>query len=186
MENEEHKEATVHTDSRTTLESLHNTDKHTFLTEEIRQKVKEMESRGWKTRFRWIKAHAGNSGNELADKLAKELSGNAGILISYNRVTKSAIKRDLEETNKETWQREWETTNKGRTTKEYLPNVAERVQEKINLTQNFTTLVTSHGYLKSYLHRFKIIEAPDHVETVIKRRNTNYSIVEYYKETENV
>ena len=63
--------------------------------------------------------------------------------------------------SKETWQREWETTDKGRTTKEYFPNVAERLQEKINLTQNFTILVTDHGNLKSYLHRFKIIEAPD-------------------------
>jgi ribonuclease HI len=62
----------VHTDSRTTLESLHNTNKHKFLIEEIRQKVNDMESRGWKTRFRWIKAHAGISGNELADRLAKE------------------------------------------------------------------------------------------------------------------
>jgi ribonuclease HI len=37
------------------------------------------------------KSHAGNSGNELADKLAKEASGKAGIPISYNRVPKCAI-----------------------------------------------------------------------------------------------
>jgi ribonuclease HI len=72
LENEQHKAATAHTDSRMTLESLHKTDKHTFLIEEIRQKAKDMESRGWEIRFRWIKAHAGNSGNELADRLAKE------------------------------------------------------------------------------------------------------------------
>jgi ribonuclease HI len=161
LENEDHKVATVHTDSRTTLESLYNTEKHTFLTEEIRQKAKEMESGGWKTRFRWIKSHVGNSGNEMADKLAKEASGKTEIPISCNRIPKSAIKRDLEETSKETWQREWETTNKGRTTKEYFPNVAERLQRKMNLTQNFTTLVTGHRNLKSYLYRFKIIEAPD-------------------------
>jgi ribonuclease HI len=142
LENKYHKVATVHTDSRTTLESLYNTDKHTFLTEEIRQKAKEVESSGWKIRFRWIKAHAGNSGNEMADKLAKEASSKTEIPISYNRVPKIAIKMDLEETSKETWQREWVTTNKGRTTKEYFPNVAERLQRKINLTQNFTTLVT--------------------------------------------
>jgi len=29
---------------------------------------------------------------------------------------------------------------------------------KINLTQNFTTIVTGHGKTRSYLHRFKIIE----------------------------
>jgi hypothetical protein len=120
-----------------------------------------MESRGWKTRFMWIKAHAGNSGNELAYKLVKEASGKTEIPISYNRVPKSAIKRDLEETSKETWQREWETTNKGRMKKEYFPNVAKRLQRKINLTQNFTTLVTGHGNLKAYLHRFKIMETLD-------------------------
>jgi len=31
---------------------------------------------------------------------------------------------------------------------------------KINLTQNFTTMVTGHGKTNSYLHRFKIKEAP--------------------------
>ena len=47
-ENED-KVATVHTDSRTTLDTLNNVDKHTFLTEEIRQKVHQMEIREWKT-----------------------------------------------------------------------------------------------------------------------------------------
>jgi ribonuclease HI len=65
----------VPADSRTTLYSLNNTDIHTFLTEEIRQIVHELEIREWKIRFRWIKAHAGASGKELADKLAKEASG---------------------------------------------------------------------------------------------------------------
>jgi hypothetical protein len=42
-----------------------------------------------------------------------------------------------------------------------FPKVAERLHTKINLTQNFTTVVTGHGDLKSYLHRFKIIDAPN-------------------------
>ena len=58
--NEEHKAATVHTDSRTTLDLLYNTDIHTFLIEEIRQKVHEMENREWKIRFRWIKPMQGS------------------------------------------------------------------------------------------------------------------------------
>ena len=81
-------------------------------------------------RFRWIKAPAGTSGNELADKLAKEASGKTAISISYNRVPKTAIKRDLEGISMEHWQREWETTNKGFITKEYFPKVAERIHTK--------------------------------------------------------
>jgi len=43
--NEEDKEVTVHTDSRTTLDSLNYANKHTYLTEEIRQKAHEMKIR---------------------------------------------------------------------------------------------------------------------------------------------
>ena len=43
--NEEDKEVIVHTDSRTSLYSLNNANKHTYLTEEIRRKVHKMEIR---------------------------------------------------------------------------------------------------------------------------------------------
>jgi ribonuclease HI len=51
-----------------------------------------MEIREWEIWFKWTKAHVGTSGNELADKLAKEASVKKEIPISYNRVPKSAIK----------------------------------------------------------------------------------------------
>ena len=35
-----------------------------------------------------------------------------------------------------------------------------RLQIKLNLTQNFTAIVSGHGKTKAYLHRFKIIEDP--------------------------
>ena len=57
LENDVDKVTTVYTDSWTTLESLHNMNKHTFLTEEISRNVQEMGSRGWTTRFRWTKTH---------------------------------------------------------------------------------------------------------------------------------
>jgi hypothetical protein len=61
----------------------------------------------------------------------------------------------------ETWQGEWDTTTKERITKDYFRKVAERLHTKIHLTQNFTTMVTGHGNIKSYLHRFKTIDAPN-------------------------
>ena len=59
----------------------------------------------------------------------------------------------------ETWQRVWDTTSKGSTTKEYFPNVEERLKMKLNPTQNFT-IVAGHRKTKAYLHRFKIIQDP--------------------------
>jgi len=97
----------MHKDSRTILDSLNNAYKHTYLNEEIRQKVHVMEIREWRIGFRWTKDHAVSRGNELADKLAKEASGKTKLHISYNRVTKNAITKGLEGKYLETWQRDW-------------------------------------------------------------------------------
>ena len=58
----------------------------------------------------------------------------------------------------EKWQREWEKKNKGGIKKEYFLEVRERVHMKINLTKLHNH---SHGIIKSYLHRFKIIDTPN-------------------------
>jgi len=42
----------------------------------------------------------------------------------------------------------------------YFPIVANRLNMKINITHNFTTMVTGHGNIRSYLHRFKILDTP--------------------------
>jgi hypothetical protein len=51
-------------------------------------------------------------------------------------------------------------TTKGEIMKKYFPVITGRLSMKINITQNFTSMVTGHGNIKSYLHRFKIIETP--------------------------
>jgi hypothetical protein len=41
-----------------------------------------------------------------------------------------------------------------------LPVIADRLNMNINITPNFTIIVTGHGNIRSYLHRFKIIDTP--------------------------
>ena len=53
--------------------------------------------------------------------------------------------KDLEEESVKKWQREWSQTTKERNTKEYFPGVAERLKMKLQLTQNFTAIVSGHG-----------------------------------------
>ena len=55
------------------------------------------------------------------------------------------------------WQTEWTNSTKGKIIKDFFPDVKERLNMNINLTQKFTAKVTGHGKTNSYLHRFKII-----------------------------
>jgi hypothetical protein len=56
--------------------------------------------------------------NELADRLAKEAATNADIAISYNKISKCVVKREIEITSVEKWQSIWNRTTNGNTTKE--------------------------------------------------------------------
>jgi ribonuclease HI len=159
METED-KAATIYTDSRMTVDSLKNNNILTFLMEEIRRKEAEMGKINWKIQFCWVKAHARIQGNELADTLTKEAATNADIRECYKKVPKSVVLSELGGICDERWQREWDQTAKGAISNEYFQVVAERLKTQINITQNFTTMVTGHGNVRSYLHRFKIIETP--------------------------
>ena len=114
-----------------------------------------------KVEFRWIKAHAGKEGNELADRLAKEASTDPNIEECYRKIPKSANSKEIKELNIKQWQNEWNTTSKGGITKSFYPHIEHRLTLKISPTPNFNTIVTGHGKINSYLRRFKIIENPE-------------------------
>jgi len=65
-----------------------------------------------------VKAHVGIFGNEIADRLAKETTQNYDV--TYRRIRKSAIKRDIRKESIRKWQRQWEETRKGAITKELI------------------------------------------------------------------
>jgi len=52
-------------------------------------------------------------------------------------------------------------TTKGRITKQFSPNIKERLGKRIQLTPSLTAIVTAHGKTKDYLHRFKIIDSSE-------------------------
>ena len=89
----------MYTDSQTTLDSLKNTKIHTSLIDKIRLKTIELEKAAWQIKFCWVKAHAGTQGNEMADTLAKEAAADLDIAVSYNKIPKSVVKRELESTS---------------------------------------------------------------------------------------
>jgi len=56
-----------------------------------------MKQQEWKVAFRWINAHEGQRGNELADQLAKEEASNEKVNECYNRFLKSEVISELKE-----------------------------------------------------------------------------------------
>jgi hypothetical protein len=156
----EDKTITIFTDSQVTLDALRNNTDHTFVIEAIRKKGAEMRTTNWEIQFCWVKAHVGTHGNELADALAKEAATNMDLAENYKKVPKSVVMRELTEMSINTWQQQWDLTTKGAITKEYFPVVNERLKMNIKSTPNLTTMITGHGNIRSYLHRFRIINSP--------------------------
>ena len=79
--------------------------------------------------------------------------------VSYNRIPKSVVKRELESLSVDKWQSDWNQTTKGTITKDYLPKVTERLKMNISTNQCLTTMMTGHGNIKAYLHRVKLIDS---------------------------
>ena len=65
---------------------------------------------------------------------------------------------ELNEQSVKQWQNEWKRSSKGVTTKSFFPKIADGLKLRINATPKFTTTVTGHGNIKTYLYKYKIIE----------------------------
>lgn len=146
----------IYTDSKITLDSLRNGSNHNNLIEGIRTNLRLVENDRWLVDFGWVKAHVGNYGNELADRLAKQAASDVDLQICYDKVPMSEVRNQLAVISKGKWESEWSTTSKGTLTKAFFPSVQDRLKLKIEVTPNLTTLLTGHGRLNAYFHRFKI------------------------------
>ena len=124
------------------------------LIEEIRKKTATLKREKWKIVSTWIKAHAGNSGNELADQLAKDAVNNN--VVCFNKVPKSEIIRQETQRSLAKWQKEWDKSTKRQVTKDYFPDVTDRLTNEFNLTPKLTAMMTAHGKTKAYLHNIKV------------------------------
>ena len=66
--------AVVNTDSKVTVDTLQNRNKHYVMIENIRKAIKRLEDLRWSVVFNWVKAHFGIEGNKMADRLAKKVA----------------------------------------------------------------------------------------------------------------
>jgi len=55
--------------------------------------------------------------------------------------------------------KKWEGSSKAAQTKQFFPNISDRLKSKIDVTSNFTAMVSGHGKTRAYLLRFKLLES---------------------------
>ena len=150
--------------------SIHGQPNHTGLPQKqrhirnsrrkIRQQLTQMKKMQWHIQFSWVKAHVGILGNETADTLAKEAATSTDTPEFYDEVPISVVKSEIEVASVKKLQREWDQSTKGQITKQYFQDIVARLNMELNLTHNFTLMVTGHGNIHSYLHRFRIRGTP--------------------------
>jgi hypothetical protein len=140
------------------MDSLENVNNHSYLIEDIRKRISILERTSWTIEFSCVRAHVGIYGNELADKLAKAAACNRDTTVCFNRIPKSTLYSEIEEEATQRSQKEWGNCTKAAITKQFFPNVRDSVKLNISVNPNFAAMVTGHGKIRAYLHRFKIIE----------------------------
>jgi len=121
--------AVIYTDSRIAIDSIHNTNNHSYLAEETRKIITNLDRREWKIKFSWIKAHAGILGNETADRIAQEAARNTDMKCDFNKIPKSTIYRKADKEAMQKWQREWTTSQNGAATRQYFPTIQHRAMQ---------------------------------------------------------
>jgi hypothetical protein len=88
----------------------------------------------------------------------KEAACSSEADIAYTQIPKSAVISELKQKGVQVWQREWDASTKGELTKTFFPTVKDRIYKSLQMCIKVSTIVTGHGKLRSYFHRFKIID----------------------------
>ena len=83
----------------------------------------------WIIELRWLKAHAGNKGNEMADQLAKAAARDSDAETVFNRIPMDTMVRDKRK-NGTTVARGMERVYKGTNNKGILSNSARQAKVK--------------------------------------------------------
>ncbi|XP_067126363.1 uncharacterized protein [Centruroides vittatus] len=106
--------------------------------------------------LKWMHGHSGVIGNEAANHLAKS-AAISSLPSCYNKFPFSKIKYWNYQIAIQQWQEEWNSSNTGRLTFDFIPSITRRLEWK-HFSPFFAMiqLLTGHGNFRAYLKRFRI------------------------------
>lgn len=149
-------------DSRSALQSICDPNSLHPLAVAIRNQIDTLKLEGKSVKIAWIKSHTGLAGNERADELAKKAALSDNLTPSYDNFTLSYAKRTIRAATIDEWQLRFDEVRAGSAIKLFYNNVrqAHRTIACTNHNNLRSQLLTGHGGVKSYLHRFKLAADP--------------------------
>jgi hypothetical protein len=143
-----------------TLDALKNRKKHSILIENIRKEIKRLEELECTVFFKWVKAHTGIHGNEMADRLATEAATENTGEIVYDKIPRETIITEGKEIGLTKWQEQWTGSTKGAVSKLFFPSIKESMKTILPVSLEFTAIVTGRGLNRSYLHNSRLFQIP--------------------------
>jgi ribonuclease HI len=148
------KRVTIHCDSQSAIRALLSPWIHTQTVEKAVTAL-DSASKGNFVKLRWVKAHVGYVGNELADELAK--AGALDPTTQFDTIppSTSSIKRLAAEGFERIWDNQWKARTDCRQTKQWFPSINKTLSRQIikldreNLSA-MVQLITGHNFLKRH------------------------------------
>lgn len=152
----------IASDSRSSLEAVSDPNSLHPLVAEIKELIVRLGQEGKAVTLYWVKAHCGIEGNERADELAKQAALRDRRQPFYDKYPLSYAKRLVRSDSINDWQKVYDTSQAGSTTKLFFKNVtlAYQTLRKISLDNFYAQIFTGHGGFNSYLFRFKLTDSP--------------------------
>jgi len=156
----------IYSDSQSALMALQADEFTSKCVKEAANEVKNLQDRLGRVNLVWIKAHANNTGNELADCLAKE--GTLQTAFGPEPmipVPKSTIKRHIQTYFNKMWDSRWKKEKTCRQTKIFISKAGTDTTKGI-LNLNKTTInrliqtITGHCVLNRHLSLLQIKDDP--------------------------
>ncbi|GBP92228.1 Putative 115 kDa protein in type-1 retrotransposable element R1DM [Eumeta japonica] len=163
----------IFSDSKSSLQML-TAPKPTTLWPMQRQDIRDIVAEGRKCAYSGC-GHAGTTGNERADELARNAALKKKTAADYDRYPLSYAKKVIRAASLDEWQQRYTEGGTGEITKCFFPRVegAYRVLSRFTITSPIAQTLTGHGGFAQYLNRFKLKDspycacAPDKVQDVL-------------------
>lgn len=142
----------IHTDSLSLLQNLANIQTKTETIHRLKQLIIQIQNKNT-IHFSYVKAHAGDEGNDLADHYAKLAHFNGRIVSClYSQKT---VKKELNKEVRREWDDEWKRLGREKELFTWIPTVY-NIPEMFPSSHLLTQIITGHGRFPFYLFRFKI------------------------------